>query len=68
MERPERMVLMMIGTVFDHMAPVLWILAVMGNFTVIHRMMYTYQQAKQLEDAQLRSVRNMPDPDTARTR
>jgi CDP-diacylglycerol--glycerol-3-phosphate 3-phosphatidyltransferase len=62
MERPERMVLMMIGTVLDHMAPVLWILAVMGNFTVIHRMIYTYQQAKQLEDAQLRAVRTVPDP------
>ena len=68
MERPERMVLMMIGTVLDRMAPVLWILAVMGNFTVIHRMLYTYQQAKQLEDAQLRSVRTMPDPDAARIR
>ena len=68
MERPERMVLMMIGTVLDHMAPVLWILAVMGNFTVIHRMIYTYQQARQLEDAQLRAVRTMPDPDAARRR
>ncbi len=68
MERPERMVLMMIGTVLDRMAPVLWILAVMGNFTVIHRMIYTYQQAKQLEDAQLRAVRIMPDPDGARRR
>ena len=64
MERPERMVLMMIGTVLDRMAPVLWILAVMGNFTVVHRMIYTYQQAKQLEDAQLRSVRTMPDSAT----
>lgn len=57
MERPERMVLMMIGTVLDRMAPVLWVMAVLGNLTVIHRMIYTFQQAKQLEDAQLRAVR-----------
>jgi CDP-diacylglycerol--glycerol-3-phosphate 3-phosphatidyltransferase len=33
---------------------VLWVIAIMGNLTVIHRMIYTYQQAKQLEEAQLR--------------
>jgi CDP-diacylglycerol--glycerol-3-phosphate 3-phosphatidyltransferase len=38
------------------MAPVLWIIAVLGNLTVIHRMVYTYQETKRLEDAQLRSV------------
>jgi len=67
MERPERVVLMMIGTVLDRMAPVLWILAVMGNLTVIHRMIYTYQEAKALEDAQLRAVR-LPNSDAARLR
>lgn len=56
MERPERMVLLMIGTVFDRMAPVLWVMAVLGNLTVIHRIIYTFQQAQALEDAQLRAV------------
>jgi CDP-diacylglycerol--glycerol-3-phosphate 3-phosphatidyltransferase len=54
MERPERVVLLIIGALFDRMAPVLWVVAVMGNLTVVHRMMYTYQQSKHLEDAKLR--------------
>src|ERR1700723_834916 len=54
MERPERVVLVIIGALFDRMAPVLWVIAVLGNLTVIHRMIYTWQETKQLEDAQLR--------------
>ncbi len=54
MERPERVVLFIIGALFDHMAPVLWVLAVLGNWTVVHRMVFTFQEAKRLEDAQLR--------------
>jgi len=61
MERPERIVLLMIGTLFDRMAPVLWVIAVIGNITVIHRMYYTYKETRQLEDAQLRSVRMPKD-------
>ncbi|MBL8226825.1 MAG: CDP-alcohol phosphatidyltransferase family protein [Bryobacterales bacterium] len=56
MERPERIVLVILGCLFERMAPVLWIIAVLGNLTVIHRMVYTYQESKRLEDAQLRSV------------
>jgi CDP-diacylglycerol--glycerol-3-phosphate 3-phosphatidyltransferase len=55
LERPERVVLLIIGALFDRMAPVLWVIAILGNITVIHRMIFTYQEAKQLEDAQLRS-------------
>jgi len=54
MERPERIVLLIIGALFDRMAPVLWVLAVLGNLTVIHRMIFTWQEAKRLEEAQLR--------------
>ncbi|HEX4773322.1 MAG TPA: CDP-alcohol phosphatidyltransferase family protein [Bryobacteraceae bacterium] len=54
LERPERVVLLIIGALFDRMAPVLWVIAVLGNLTVIHRMIFTYQEAKRLEDAQLR--------------
>jgi CDP-diacylglycerol---glycerol-3-phosphate 3-phosphatidyltransferase len=54
LERPERVVLIIIGALFDRMAPVLWVIAVLSNWTVIHRMSYTYHEAKQLEDAQLR--------------
>src|SRR5205085_11711586 len=55
MERPERIVLLIIGALFDRMAPVLWILAVLGNLTVIHRMVFTYNESKRLEEAQLRT-------------
>src|SRR3954452_15030475 len=55
MERPERVVLLIIGALFSRMAPVLWVIAVLGNLTVIHRMIFTYQEARRLEEAQLRT-------------
>jgi CDP-diacylglycerol--glycerol-3-phosphate 3-phosphatidyltransferase len=57
LERPERIVLIMIGALFNHIAAVLWVIAILSNWTVVHRMIYTWQEAKQLEDAQLRSVK-----------
>jgi len=51
MERPERIVLVIIGAVFYHwgaMAPVLWVLAVLSTITVAHRIVYTYQNTKHL--------------------
>jgi len=56
MDRPERVVLLIIGALFVRMAPVLWVIAVLSNITVIHRMAFTYQEAKRLEDAQLRAA------------
>ncbi len=56
MERPERVVLMIIGALFDRMPEVLWVIAVLSNLTVIHRMIFTWQEAKRLEEAQLRPV------------
>src|SRR6266550_4446166 len=49
MERPERVVLLIIGALFDRMAPVLWVIVVLGNLTVIHRMLFTWQETKRLE-------------------
>jgi CDP-diacylglycerol--glycerol-3-phosphate 3-phosphatidyltransferase len=54
LERPERVVLLILGALFDRMAPVLWIIAVLGNITVIHRMVFTWQETQHLENAQLR--------------
>jgi CDP-diacylglycerol--glycerol-3-phosphate 3-phosphatidyltransferase len=51
MERPERIVLVIIGALFNHwgaMAPVLWVLAVLSTITVAHRIVYTYQNTKHL--------------------
>jgi len=56
LERPERIVLIIIGALFDRMAAVLWVIAVLSNLTVLHRMIYTWQEARHLEDAQLRAV------------
>src|SRR6185436_2274612 len=58
LERPERVVLLIIGALTDRMAAVLWVLAVMSNIAVIARMMYTWQEAKRLEDAQLRLAKD----------
>lgn len=54
MERPERVVLMIIGALFDRMPEVLWVIAVLANLTVVHRMIFTWQESKRLEEAQLR--------------
>ena len=54
MERPERVVLMIIGALFMKMPQVLWVIAVLANLTVLHRMIFTWQESKRLEDAQLR--------------
>jgi len=62
MERPERVVLLIIGALFDRMAPVLWVIAVLSNITVAHRMIFTWQEARRLEEAQLRPA---PDPHPA---
>jgi CDP-diacylglycerol--glycerol-3-phosphate 3-phosphatidyltransferase len=57
MERPERIVLMIIGCLANRIAPVLWVIAVLGTITVIQRILFTYQEARLLEDAQLRAVK-----------
>ena len=56
LERPERVVLVIMGALFNRMAQVLWVIAVLSNITVIHRMIYTWQETRRLEDAQLRAV------------
>ncbi len=44
MERPERIVLVIIGALFNRMAPVLWVIGVLSLITVVHRIRYTYEQ------------------------
>src|SRR5262252_8324392 len=50
MERPERLVLVIIGALFNRMAPVLWVIAVLSTITVIHRTEHTWRQTQLLED------------------
>jgi CDP-diacylglycerol--glycerol-3-phosphate 3-phosphatidyltransferase len=56
LERPERVVLIIIGALFNRMAAVLWVIAVLSNLTVVHRMIYTFHECNLLEDAQLRAA------------
>jgi len=44
MERPERIVLIIIGGLSNRMEAVLWVLAVLGNWTVIDRIYYTWKE------------------------
>ncbi len=53
MERPERLVLMIIGALTNRMAPVLWIMAFFSNLTVIHRMTHTWREASKLDQPAL---------------
>lgn len=43
-ERPERIVLMIIGALANKMAPALWLLAIGPNITVIHRIVHTWRE------------------------
>jgi len=45
-ERPERIVLMIIGALADRMAPVLWLLAIGTNITVVHRIVHTRREIR----------------------
>ena len=51
MERPERIVLIILGALFNHwgvMAPALWVLAILSTMTVVAAITYTYQNTKHL--------------------
>jgi CDP-diacylglycerol---glycerol-3-phosphate 3-phosphatidyltransferase len=45
-ERPERLVLMILGALANRMPLVLWILSIGPNITVIHRILHTWKQTK----------------------
>ena len=59
MERPERIVLIILGALFNRMGPVLWVIAVLSTITVVHRIRYTAQQLALIEPPPI-PVR--PDP------
>jgi CDP-diacylglycerol---glycerol-3-phosphate 3-phosphatidyltransferase len=47
MERPERLVLLIIGGACKRMAPVLWVIATISTITVIHRVVYTWKELRE---------------------
>src|SRR5438034_11200421 len=56
MERPERLVLLIIGAIFNVMAPVLWVIAALSTITVIHRIQYTWARTRGVEAPVARSA------------
>jgi CDP-diacylglycerol--glycerol-3-phosphate 3-phosphatidyltransferase len=59
MERPERLVLLILGGACNRMAPALWVIAVISTITVVHRVVYTWQE--------LRAGRSLPEAGAAQT-
>ena len=53
MERPERIVLLIIGALFNRMAPVLWVMAVLSNLTVIHRIVHTWRESRKRAEVEV---------------
>lgn len=51
LERPERVVLVIIGALANRMAPVLWVIAILSNITVISRIIFTWQETKRIGEA-----------------
>ncbi|HTV53870.1 MAG TPA: CDP-alcohol phosphatidyltransferase family protein [Terriglobia bacterium] len=48
LERPERIVLLIIGSLFNRVAAVLWVIVVFSNLTVLHRIIHTYRETTRL--------------------
>ena len=48
MERGERMVTLIVGALFDLLAPAVWIVAVGANITAIHRIAYTWRGTRRI--------------------
>jgi CDP-diacylglycerol--glycerol-3-phosphate 3-phosphatidyltransferase len=61
LERPERIVLIIIGALSNHMAPVLWVLVVLSNVTVIHRIIYTYRETRAIDHLPIESDAPAPN-------
>jgi CDP-diacylglycerol--glycerol-3-phosphate 3-phosphatidyltransferase len=51
MERPERIVLFMIGAFTNRMAAVLWVILVLSIFTVADRIILTYRELRNAQEA-----------------
>ena len=50
-ERPERIVLLIIGCLSNRMGAAMWVMAALTNWTVVSRICYTWQQTKKMESA-----------------
>lgn len=48
MERAERIILLSIGVLFHWMEPILWILAILTHFTVVHRIYVVWKKVRSM--------------------
>lgn len=60
MERPERIVLLIIGGLATGWEAVLWVLAVLGNWTVINRIYYTWKGLPKPQKAEIAENAKQP--------
>lgn len=67
MERPERIVLLVIGALFDRMAAVLWVMAFLSNLTVVHRIVHTWSESRPGARAGEAAVPAGAEPELAET-
>ena len=65
LERPERIVLLIIGALFDRMGAVLWVMAVMSNLTVITRIVHTWTQSRSKSKAIAAEAPALVEPEPA---
>ncbi len=49
LERPERIVLLIIGAFTNRMGAAIWVMAILSNWTVSQRIWHTWQETKKLE-------------------
>jgi len=49
LERPERIVLLIIGSLTNRMGAAMWVMAILTNWTVSQRIWYTWVETKKLE-------------------
>ncbi len=63
LERPERIVLIIIGALFGRMAQVLWVIAILSNVTVIHRIVHTWRQTRELDAQSQRETSSQQQDD-----
>jgi CDP-diacylglycerol---glycerol-3-phosphate 3-phosphatidyltransferase len=52
MERAERIILLSVGILFDCMRPILWILALLTQFTVLQRIWFVWKTLRKRENQQ----------------
>src|SRR5262245_39369140 len=65
MERPERMICLIVGAVFDLLEPALWALAILANLTALQRIAFTWRAMRDAAVVSLAVLALLAGPATA---